>query len=576
MTHETQKQIRRVESSTQTEMFGPASASDEPRQRLNEKGFVDPDPEQIVYGAYRLQEFLVRVGQDAALLVRDVVRSVDFSDFEAEYSLTGRAPYHPAIMLGLIIYGIMHGQSTLRDLEALAARDLGAHWITGGVIPDHSTIGKFIQRHTSLITVEFFEALTAEVLRRAGTISQVWAADGTTIESAANRYRTLRLDVARELAEELEAESSEPRAEDDDLDDDAGSDDAAATGVRAGTEKTLDLEKLRRAVEVGEQRAEQRKRHGDDPETTQVCTTDPEAGIIKHKRDGRFGPGWIPSVMTMLRYIIAQTTHPCSEMEAVVPMFEQAKRVTGILTAILLMDSNYHSFRIAKAASSRDLLLICPPADQARCTAPNDGDEDRTFDKHYDFEWLPEQDAYRCPPGHLLTYSHTNRDKRRGTERRVYRTSASNCGSCEVKGSCTTADRRQVTRDLEEHRLEYVRQLMNNELAAQLYEHRRTDAEPVFSELKGAQGLERFRRSGTDAVSAEFSLHACAHNLRRLQRDLRRRAGGAIYAVFVFIDAHLRLLRRMLQMLWAFDLRSRRFVPSPAGTAGIEKRLPRV
>ncbi len=46
--------------------------------------------------------------------------------------------------------------------------------------------------------------------------------------------------------------------------------------------------------------------------------------------------------------------------------------------------------------------------------------------------------------------------------------------------------------------------------------NRKWMVEPVFSQLKGVQGLTRFRRFGLSGVRTEFALHACAHNLRRL------------------------------------------------------------
>ena len=39
--------------------------------------------------------------------------------------------------------------------------------------------------------------------------------------------------------------------------------------------------------------------------------------------------------------------------------------------------------------------------------------------------------------------------------------------------------------------------------------------EPVFSQLRGRQGLQRFRRNGLSAVRVEFALHAMAYNLGR-------------------------------------------------------------
>ncbi|NRN27936.1 transposase [Photorhabdus heterorhabditis] len=39
--------------------------------------------------------------------------------------------------------------------------------------------------------------------------------------------------------------------------------------------------------------------------------------------------------------------------------------------------------------------------------------------------------------------------------------------------------------------------------------------EPVFSALRGVQGLERFRCKGLLAVRVEFTLHTIAYNLSR-------------------------------------------------------------
>lgn len=538
MSDETKKSIRRVESSKQTEMFGAGSRTT-PRRRLNEKGFVDPDPEELVFGTYLLREYLSRAGEDTSLLVRDVIRSIDYSEFEAAYSLTGRAPYHPAIMLGLLVYGVMQGKSTLRELETLAALDLGAHWITGGVIPDHSTLGKFIHRHESLITEEFFEALTREVIDRIGGVAQVWSGDGTVIESAANRYRTLRLEAAREIAEQMRAAA---KATDEDEPGDDGTstlegDDSASAELRnQGTRETLDLNRLERAIEVGEQRAERRRQQGSDPTTTQICTTDPEAGIVKHKKSGDIGPGWVPSIITTSRLIIAAHTHPYSENQPLGEMFDQAKRVTGVSTAAVLMDTNYHSFSAVEEASRRDLLLLSPARNQGHER------ETRFYDKHRHFEWIPEEDAYRCPAGKTLSFSYHHHDKRRGTTRKIYRGSTSECAHCPLKAQCTLADRRQISRDVNEHQLEEVRELMNQEFPRALYAHRQGDVEPVYSEIKGVQGLTRFRRRGARGVQVEFSLHACAHNLRRLRTEMRCRAGGALQAAFALLAALLQLL----------------------------------
>ncbi len=77
------------------------------------------------------------------------------------HAATGRAPYAPRAMLGLILYGIMHGVSSLRALERLARVDLGCMWVTGGITPDHANIRRFICLHEQTLVHGFFRSANA-------------------------------------------------------------------------------------------------------------------------------------------------------------------------------------------------------------------------------------------------------------------------------------------------------------------------------------------------------------------------------------------------------------------------------
>ena len=54
-----------------------------------------------------------------------------------------------------------------------------------------------------------------------------------------------------------------------------------------------------------------------------------------------------------------------------------------------------------------------------------------------------------------------------------------------------------------------------------VFSQRKSMVEPVFSNLRGRQGLNRFRRMGLKAVMREFALHAVAHNISRALALLR-------------------------------------------------------
>ena len=136
----------------------------------------------------------------------------------------------------------------------------------------------------------------------------------------------------------------------------------------------------------------------------------------------------------------------------------------------------------------------------------------------------------------LLAYSYAYTDSRNGAKRLVFRPSKDICKDCELQAQCTTTSRRTVSRHADEIYLERMRALYEDEAGRAIYKQRAASVEPVFGELRGIQGLTRFRRKGLRNVNVEFALHACAHNLRRLQiHRRRRRLFYALQALFMRI-----------------------------------------
>jgi len=91
--------------------------------------------------------------------------------FETRYAASGRAPYAPRAMMGLILYGVMKDVHSLRELERLVRLDLGGMWVSGVIMPDHANIGRFIVMHEESLAQDFFEPLTRRVLRVSGSDS---------------------------------------------------------------------------------------------------------------------------------------------------------------------------------------------------------------------------------------------------------------------------------------------------------------------------------------------------------------------------------------------------------------------
>ncbi|GHA88539.1 hypothetical protein GCM10007159_07440 [Modicisalibacter luteus] len=102
-----------------------------------------------------LEDHLRQAGIRAPFVVAELLDAQDWTPFEERYAATGRAPYAPRAMMGLILYGIMHGVSSLRALERLARVDLGGMCVAGGISPDHANIGRFISLHEQTLTQAF-------------------------------------------------------------------------------------------------------------------------------------------------------------------------------------------------------------------------------------------------------------------------------------------------------------------------------------------------------------------------------------------------------------------------------------
>jgi IS5 family transposase len=96
----------------------------------------------------------------------------------------------------------------------------------------------------------------------------------------------------------------------------------------------------------------------------------------------------------------------------------------------------------------------------------------------------------------------------------VYR--AATCGDCHLRASCTkAAQERRIKRRPEDAQRAARRLVMQHPQARRIFGQRKTIVEPVFSNLRSQQGLNRFRCSGLQAVRREFALHVLAHNLPR-------------------------------------------------------------
>lgn len=477
-------------------------------------GFIDPSPFTLTIGALSLEEYLSSMGLEWVFRVRQLLREQDWVPFESAYKLSGRRPYAPAVMVGLVLYGVMEGKSSLRELEQLAKKDVGAMWLTGGSCPDHTTLCRFLQLHSERLTTDFFEGLTRSVLKASKSRSRVFSGDGTVVEAAASRFSRLKHEAALAQAKEARKRANEKPND------------------RKRQEVAARKEVVATAAET---RASKRKGRGASGAATQVCPSEPEAAVLKTKR-GVCLPGYVPSlIVSSDRLIVAQHVDSVSEQASLPPMVNQMKRVVDPLGTekelTLLLDGGYHCGPTAQLGVEEELNLLCP--------SPAKFKKKEKFRKE-DFRYDEARNVYICPQGQLLrTTGRAQRDKRRNIDYLSYRCSIPICRACPVRDRCIPSEktpRRTITRFEHDEAREALVEVMKQPRAKALYAHRKGMVEPVFGELRQVQNLGKFRRFGIIGARLEFALHACAHNLRRFVlwgAAARRRLGAHFFFFFV-------------------------------------------
>ena len=124
-----------------------------------------------------------------AWFILEVVSQLDLSAVERAIEskdARGQRPYHPSMMVALLVYAYCTGAYSSRRIERACQEDVAFRVITGNAQPYFTTVNEFRRVHR-----EHFRALFVEVLklcRRAGLVKlRHVAIDGTKVKANASK-----------------------------------------------------------------------------------------------------------------------------------------------------------------------------------------------------------------------------------------------------------------------------------------------------------------------------------------------------------------------------------------------------
>src|ERR1700712_2074010 len=140
-----------------------------------------------------------------ALFVVEVVDGLDLRAMSKSYRGSGSASYHPAVLLGLLVYGCATGVFSSRKLERATYDSVAFRFIAANDHPDHDTIAAFRRRFLKEIEALFVQVLG--VSREMGVLKLgTVALDGTKIHANASRHSALSYEHAGRIEAQLQAE----------------------------------------------------------------------------------------------------------------------------------------------------------------------------------------------------------------------------------------------------------------------------------------------------------------------------------------------------------------------------------
>ncbi len=394
---------------------------------------------------------------DLAHFIVEAVERVEMHAFHVSRTGSGKAQYHPRMMLALLVYCYASGIFSSRQIERATYRNVSVRFIAANDHPDHDTIAKFRRDNGPAFEAAFTQVLL--LARELGLLKVgMVSVDGTKIDANASKIRSLRYDRICALREKLASDIAELVAKAEAADD-ADTDDGLSL-----PEEITRREQLKAKLDAAAKRLEKaagKDHDGNDPPPRpepdrQTNLTDPDSAIMRKSARHEYRQSYNGQALVdadgsqlVLAANVLATTNDRQGLEGFV---DQMNDTLGRPTT-LLADAGYAGEAVVEALEQRG---IEPLISITRHSEP----------RPYDFR------PAKIPDKPL----------------------------------------RKITAPW---RLAMLEKLQT-EQAKGKYRKRKSTVEPVFGIIKSILGFTRFQLRGLQKVKLEWNLITLAYNCKRL------------------------------------------------------------
>jgi transposase len=396
-----------------------------------------------------------------AYFVSDLVDDLDLSEIEAVYEdeERGQPPYHPRMMVKVLIYAYCTGVFASRRIEKRLVEDVAFRVLAAGNTPDFRTLSDFRKIHRKAVEGLFEQVLRLALKAGAIKLGRV-AIDGSKVKANASKHKAMSYgrmkDKERELREEIRRLLWEADRQDEAEDRRYGQDRTGEELPEELRRRESRLERIRQAKRVLEEEARQKAQEAGKEETKpedkqQYNFTDSQSRIMKGSDGFVQGYNCQIAVEENFQLIVGQAvTQEANDKKQLEPMVEAIEEQAGQKPEAILADSGY-------------------------------GSEEN-------FKYLRRR--------HIDGYVATERQKH-GEQRLV-------CKRGPLPKGANAVER--------------MKRKLQTQVGRRIYAMRKAIVEPVFGQIKQVRGFRQFLLRGLEKVQMEWALVCLTHNVLKLHR----------------------------------------------------------
>jgi transposase len=467
---------------------------------------------------------------------------LDLSIFDERYKNdeTGAPAIDPAIMLKIVLYAYSRGIISSRKIERCCRENVVFMALSADTRPHFTTVADFISTMDKEVGSLFSNVLL--ICDDMGLIGkEMFAIDGCKISSNASKeWSGTREDFVRKQ-EKIE------KAMDYILKKHRGEDKKEGSNLSLDEEEKRHIENLtKKSQKIKKWLSENKDRKGKSDKPIKSNMTDNESAKMPSSHGVIQGYNGIAAADSKHQIVVhAEAIGSGSEQDSLKPMIEGIRenfRNTGkdedvLKDAKLLADSGFHSSDNMKMLDSEEIdgyvvdnrFRKRDPRFESADRHKKPIKKEKAKRKYFapaDFIHDEERRKAICPAGKEM-YLENSSFQVKGAKGIVYKGKIIDCRECAIREKCLrnpNTKSRQVTffyskakTPHEAHTQNMINKIDSDE-GRKIYSKRMGLIEPVFGNIRGTIGLDRFTLRGIKKVTTQWKLFCMVHNLGKIYR----------------------------------------------------------